>query len=137
MIPNIYFRFIFRVAQTTMFPDDLTREAYNIKMDKKAGDDLLVAWSRSTSASSIYRWDIWIGKSSTDCLTHSLLLIFRNVEHGPKHQQIVSTIGWEEPLFLVHKNRQKIYPDKKVVFNQCFKVYSKKQCWDLKWIFYN
>lgn len=39
-----------------MFPDDLIRESIHINnIDKKTGDDLLVAWSRSTSASSIYR----------------------------------------------------------------------------------
>lgn len=54
---STFHRLIVRVATTTIWPDDFTREILATRStQKKNGDDLLVAWSRSTSASSIYRW---------------------------------------------------------------------------------
>lgn len=52
-------RLLIRVSMTTLWPDDLTRETLHFQNNHKTNDDLLVAWSRSTSASSIYRYLHW------------------------------------------------------------------------------
>ncbi|TMW42349.1 hypothetical protein DOY81_012571 [Sarcophaga bullata] len=48
-------RLLFTVLKTTVFPDDSTKVLLNSKRERSRGEGLLVTWSRSTSASSIYR----------------------------------------------------------------------------------
>ncbi|XP_046811549.1 phospholipid-transporting ATPase VD [Lucilia cuprina] len=48
-------RLLFTVLKTTIFPDDSTKVLLNSKRERSRGEGLLVTWSRSTSASSIYR----------------------------------------------------------------------------------
>lgn len=53
-------RMIFRVLETTVWPDDCIKAQVEQKRAQRRGEDLLVAaWSRSTSASSIYRYVQW------------------------------------------------------------------------------
>lgn len=54
-IKFFFCRFTFRVIETTLNPDDGTSAIIFKKKIQKRGEDLLVTWSRSTSASSIYR----------------------------------------------------------------------------------
>lgn len=53
----VHIRFIVRVAQAVLWPDDILREIIHNRNKKRANSDLLVTWSRSTSASSIYRYN--------------------------------------------------------------------------------
>ncbi|KAL5280993.1 ATP10B family protein [Megaselia abdita] len=48
-------RFLIVTLQTTLCPDDSTNVLLHSKRTRNRGEDLLVSWSRSTSASSIYR----------------------------------------------------------------------------------
>lgn len=47
---------MFRITSTTIWPDDATCAFMEQRQAERRGEDLLVAWSRSTSASSIYRY---------------------------------------------------------------------------------
>lgn len=93
-----------QITRTIFWPNDIEKEVLQSRQNKQASSDLLVTWSRSTSASSIYRlvhkflflsfkWEI-----PNICqiykIEHS-----RNVEQTPK-QQMISTIGWAEPITL-------------------------------------
>lgn len=51
-----FFRLVFRVLQASLWPDDATRAVLEQRRAQRRGEELLVAWSRSTSASSIYRY---------------------------------------------------------------------------------
>lgn len=53
---SISTRYLFRVISTTIWPDDATRAFMEQRQAQRRGEELLVAWSRSTSASSIYRY---------------------------------------------------------------------------------
>lgn len=44
--------------QATLWPDDASSAVQEHRRAQRRGEDLLVAWSRSTSASSIYRYNI-------------------------------------------------------------------------------
>ncbi|XP_039446404.1 phospholipid-transporting ATPase VD isoform X2 [Culex pipiens pallens] len=48
-------RFIYRVLENTVFPGEGIRVTLQYKEEKRRGENLLVTWSRSTSASSIFR----------------------------------------------------------------------------------
>ncbi|XP_075151273.1 phospholipid-transporting ATPase VD isoform X1 [Haematobia irritans] len=48
-------RLLFTVVRTTLCPDDSTKVLLHNKRERHRGEGLLVTWSRSTSASSIYR----------------------------------------------------------------------------------
>lgn len=48
-------RIIIRVAKTIICPDDVTRAILSHRRAVRRGEGFLVSWSRSTSASSIYR----------------------------------------------------------------------------------
>lgn len=77
---HIVHRFMYRIIETTMWPDDMTREMIRAKIEKQGGDDLLVTWSRSTSASSIYRWVFCTTHQWTRCFefhAYSRLLNWR------------------------------------------------------------
>lgn len=50
-----FFRLLFRVLETTLWPDDATNVLLQVRRAERRGEDMLVTWSRSTSASSIYR----------------------------------------------------------------------------------
>lgn len=64
---------IFRVLETTVWPDDCIKAQVEQKRAQRRGEDLLVAaWSRSTSASSIYRYVQW-----TVCLSACVSAIIR------------------------------------------------------------
>lgn len=51
------YRLVFRVMQASLWPDDATRAVLEQRRAQRRGEELLVAWSRSTSASSIYRYN--------------------------------------------------------------------------------
>ncbi|XP_062707400.1 phospholipid-transporting ATPase VD isoform X2 [Aedes albopictus] len=48
-------RFIYRVVENTVWPGEGVRVTLQYKEEKRRGENLLVTWSRSTSASSIFR----------------------------------------------------------------------------------
>lgn len=48
-------RLVFLVIKNTISPDDVTRALITYRRDNRRGEGFLVSWSRSTSASSIYR----------------------------------------------------------------------------------
>lgn len=48
-------RFVVRVFQTSVWPNECTQSIIDQRRAKKRGDNLLVTWSRSTSVSSIFR----------------------------------------------------------------------------------
>ncbi|CAH0560353.1 unnamed protein product [Brassicogethes aeneus] len=48
-------RLVYRVVLTMFAPDDITRELISHEKNRRRGERFLVTWSRSTSASSIYR----------------------------------------------------------------------------------
>lgn len=53
---HIFFHsFLVQITRTMFCPDDIDCELLQNRKEKQANSDLLVTWSRSTSASSIYR----------------------------------------------------------------------------------
>lgn len=56
LLCNFFQRLTIRVLETTLWPNDATRAVLEQRQADRRGEDLLVAWSRSTSASSIYRY---------------------------------------------------------------------------------
>ncbi|CAD6999324.1 unnamed protein product [Ceratitis capitata] len=48
-------RLLFLTVKNSLFPDDSAKVLMQTKINRSRGEDLLIAWSRSASASSIYR----------------------------------------------------------------------------------
>lgn len=52
----MFYSFIYRVVENTVWPGEGVRVTLQYKEEKRRGENLLVTWSRSTSASSIFRY---------------------------------------------------------------------------------
>lgn len=51
-----FFRILYRVSLTVLAPDEVTRTLLYQRKAARRGEKFLVSWSRSTSTSSIYRY---------------------------------------------------------------------------------
>lgn len=52
----LFFRILYRVSLTVLSPDPVTRTLLYQRKAARRGEKFLVSWSRSTSTSSIYRY---------------------------------------------------------------------------------
>lgn len=53
---DVLFRFVMRCLETRLFPNDVTRALIDWRRARRRGEDMLVSWSQTTSASSVFRY---------------------------------------------------------------------------------
>ncbi|XP_058839396.1 phospholipid-transporting ATPase VD-like [Topomyia yanbarensis] len=77
-------RFIYRVLENTVWPGEGIRVTIQHKEEKRRGENLLVSWSRSTSASSIFRYLTTTTNTTFTTTMTTTTSSFSGKNHGSK-----------------------------------------------------